>query len=318
MATKIKTSKTTTSQEPKISASQRNMVEITNMFIEGLKKGDIPWKRPFNGIMPQNISGRAYNGFNAFFLGWRSINMGWTYPVFMTFNQVVETSKKLGVDLSIKGEKGNPIIFYMFKPDELDSQGNIVKRGYPILKPKSVFNVAQVAGLPVEEFLGLVKVAENLDAEAILAGAVKNGLPNIENTGGQVSAYFSPELDKIFVPSKNLYPNLANYYGSCFHELVHATGVEGRLGRPSLVEYFKNPDAKCLEELIAEIGSAMLLDRCGLLSEEVLENKQAYCNGWASFLQGDPNAIRQAANEAAKAVAYILGSQESKEDSDEE
>ena len=62
------------------------------------------------------------------------------------------------------------------------------------------------------------------------------------------------------------------------------------------------------EELVAELGSAMLLAECGIF-EECAEKAASYCQHWINELKADSKLIIKAAGKAQKAVDLILGRQ---------
>lgn len=61
------------------------------------------------------------------------------------------------------------------------------------------------------------------------------------------------------------------------------------------------------EELIAEIGSANLMNIIGIETNKSFRNSSAYIQGWLSKLQSDVKFIVSASSKAEKAVDYILG-----------
>ena len=60
------------------------------------------------------------------------------------------------------------------------------------------------------------------------------------------------------------------------------------------------------EELVAEIGAAMLCNVAGLDSEKCFKNSVAYIDNWKKRLKEDSKAIVYAAGRAEKAAKYIL------------
>jgi len=60
------------------------------------------------------------------------------------------------------------------------------------------------------------------------------------------------------------------------------------------------------EELIAEMGSAML---CGVtgIAPATIENSAAYLRSWIKVLRGDSKLLVTAASQAQKAADYIRG-----------
>jgi antirestriction protein ArdC len=69
--------------------------------------------------------------------------------------------------------------------------------------------------------------------------------------------------------------------------------------------YFGSQDYS-KEELVAEMGSAMLCGFAGI-SAPVIENQAAYIQGWLSKLRKDNKLIVHAASAGQKAADYILG-----------
>ena len=61
------------------------------------------------------------------------------------------------------------------------------------------------------------------------------------------------------------------------------------------------------EELVAELGSAMLCTIAELSSEKTFKNSVAYIQGWLHALANDNKMIVWAASRAEKAARYILG-----------
>jgi antirestriction protein ArdC len=97
------------------------------------------------------------------------------------------------------------------------------------------------------------------------------------------------------------------FYSTLFHELTHATGHAKRLER----EGFDTPqqfgsDSYSREELIAEMGAAML---CGLagIEQTTLANSAAYLKTWIARLRADSKLVISAASAAQKAADYIRG-----------
>ena len=60
------------------------------------------------------------------------------------------------------------------------------------------------------------------------------------------------------------------------------------------------------EELVAEIGSAMLCNRVGIEVEKAFRNSVAYIKGWLKALKNDTKMIVWAATRAEKAAKFIL------------
>ena len=130
--------------------------------------------------------------------------------------------------------------------------------------------------------------------------------PTITHNGGR--AFYRPSTDSVSVPRPTLFESSAGYYSTVFHELVHATGHEKRLGRPGITDAtFFGDHAYSKEELVAEMGAAFLAGRCGI-SQETEANSAAYIAGWLKKLRDDKRLVVTAAAQAQKATDLILGS----------
>ena len=132
------------------------------------------------------------------------------------------------------------------------------------------------------------------------------GIDYAEAEGSQ--SYFNPEDDEIRLPDKKQFTSAAGYLATKAHECIHSTGVYVRCNR----EAFKRVNVKfgnmkySREELIAEIGSALLLAAFGLDTDETRQNTAAYCQNWLQQLQNNPRWIMAAAQLAEEAVEYIM------------
>lgn len=134
----------------------------------------------------------------------------------------------------------------------------------------------------------------------------EEGIDYAEEEGSQ--SYFNPEDDEIRLPDKKQFTSAAGYLATKAHECIHSTGAYVRCNR----EAFKRVNVKfgnmkySREELIAEIGSALLLAAFGLDTEETKRNTAAYCQNWLQQLQNNPKWIMTAAALAEEAVEYIM------------
>jgi antirestriction protein ArdC len=74
------------------SAEDRALDTFAELMIDRIQTIDQDWKKPWlekgGFVMPRNLSGRAYNGMNTFFLLLHSMKEKYNMPVFVTYNQV--------------------------------------------------------------------------------------------------------------------------------------------------------------------------------------------------------------------------------------
>ena len=269
--------------------------QITERIIDMLETGTVPWRKPWQvqAGLPRNLlTKKLYRGINVFLLH----ALRYESPYWLTFRQALE----LGGNVR-KGEKACPVVFW--KQLEIEDKASGEKEKIPLLRFYHVFNVAQCDGLknlpaPVETpCSALVKPDEIV--------SLMPQRPEIKH--GMRQAFYSPSADFVAMPERARFTNEAGYYGTLFHELIHATGHPARLNRLTLTEsegFGSNP--YCKEELIAEMGAAFLCGEAGI-EESTLENSAAYLKGWLEQLQNDKKLIVQAAAQAQKAADFILG-----------
>jgi antirestriction protein ArdC len=109
-------------------------------------------------------------------------------------------------------------------------------------------------------------------------------------------------MDTIQMPTPDMFKQQSWYAQTLAHEIIHATGAEKRLNRLEKAGFGTSTYAK--EELVAEFGAAML---CGSLDIPAdMEQSAAYLKGWAKACKEEPGLLISAANQAEKAVDYIM------------
>ena len=272
---------------------------ITNQILAELEKGQVPWRKPWRTPPPVNlITKKPYRGINVFLLGFA----GYGSQFWLTFNQ----AKQLGGNVR-KGEHGTKIIFWKCKTRETESaDGEIEERKSAFLRYYVLFNLQQTEGLSA--LLTLPPAFPIESAEEIVKGM--SNPPAFEQDS---RAAYIPSKDTVTMPSRTAFQSQAEYYSTLFHELVHSTGHTKRLAREGIekIQPFGSEDYS-KEELVAEMGSAML---CGIagIEQATIGNSAAYLRGWISRLKADSRLVIAAARAAQEAADYIRG--ESEQDS---
>lgn len=117
-------------------------------------------------------------------------------------------------------------------------------------------------------------------------------------------AYFTGQIHR---NRHAVFDSIDEYYATLFHELVHSTGHSSRLKRFETDDYTDRHRNYGIEELVAEIGAAMLCSEAGIDNSAVYRNSASYLSGWMNAIGEDKNMIVYAASRAQKAVDMILG-----------
>lgn len=272
---------------------------VTNRILEMLDAGEIPWNKPWHGGLEGAISystGKPYSLLNQFLLP--------KAGEYLTFNQV----KALGGKVK-KGAKSHLVVFFKLfisKDYKKNSEGEMEEevKKVPVLRYYYVFHIEDCEGVKSKIADKPKKVLSPVEeAEKVLSDYYGRETVKFE---AKISdkAYYSPSGDYVVVPALEQYESVEEYYSTAFHETVHSTGHSSRLNR-DMEGHFGSQDYS-KEELVAEMGSAFLLNHCELDSPKVTKNNAAYIQGWAKKLRSDKKFIVSAASKAEKAVKYIL------------
>ncbi|EKU74092.1 ArdC family protein [Sphingobium yanoikuyae] len=278
---------------------------ITNRIMAELKQGARPWLKPWSGdgmvasgqSRPLRATGQPYRGINVLLLWIEAQASGFVSPSWMTYKQ----AQTLGAQVR-KGEHGATVVYYgdgSTTVRDKDS-GEDRERAFRFLKTYTVFNVAQIDGLP-ERLCIVPEPAPEVErieaAEAFFAS-----IPATVNHGGD-KAYYIPSADRIQLPPFNAFHDAHGYYTTRGHETVHWTRHESRLDRSFGREKWGD-EGYAREELVAELGAAFLAADLGLCIEPRPDHA-SYIASWIKVLQTDTRAIVQAAAHAERAVAYL-------------
>lgn len=270
---------------------------VTNEIIEKLKSGVIPWHKPWEGGEAVNyMTQKPYTGIN------RLLLEGGEY---ITYKQV----KQLGGSVK-KGAKTHTVVFYKnWSTAVEDADGNEVLKTIPVMRYYKVFRLADTEGieskqLNVERPNFKITECEGVVSRYIDAEGIDFDPDNVSS-----EAFYSPSDDRIVVPNIRQHDSAEAYYSTLYHEMVHSTGHSKRLNRLSKDKKSAafGSETYSREELVAELGSAILCAESGIDTTKTLDNSAGYIQGWCRALQDDSNAIIYAAAKAEKAVDYIKG-----------
>lgn len=199
----------------------------------------------------------------------------------------------------------------MLEKTETDENGEEKKSTFPILRYYNVFHVSQIDGVEPK----YTKIDMGHDpiesAEKVVKGYVDRDGKLKLSVQESDKAYYSPMLDTVVVPRMEQFKVAEEYYSTLFHELTHSTGHESRLSRlGDMGSVSLGNEEYSKEELVAEIGSATLMNHCGIEIEKTFRNSVAYIENWLSVLKNDRKFIVSASSKASKAVELILGGAE--------
>ncbi len=271
---------------------------VTERIIKQLEQGTIPWQKPWTGVRSgafNRVSKKPYSLINQAIL-----EKPGEYASFKQW-------KDLGGHIK-KGAKAEMVVFWkIIDVEEKNDKGEIEKKKLPLLRYYNVFHISQVEGVeplkeklnteiePIEEADRIIK--DYVDREQLVFNECKSN-----------KAYYAPLIDTVVVPLKEQFMNAPEWYVTTFHELVHSSGSKNRLNRletSNLASFGSETYSK--EELVAEIGSASILNYLGIETDKTFNNSASYIESWLQVLRNDNKFIVSASSKAEKAVNYILG-----------
>ena len=285
---------------------------ITDRILAELKRGVAPWHRPWFGTLDGPIShatGKPYSLLN-------QILLGDVPSEFVTFRQA-----KAEGGAPKKGSKGKLVTFWkrisvsgtVTNTDTDGDEANDARpaRGklIPFLRYYTVFDIADCDGI-APKFPDREAVAHepSAEGEAVVDGYFsQDGAPALARDRKSNRAFYSPGLDSVTVPRIDQFSELAEFYSTLFHEMIHSTGHASRLDRFTGKDAHFGSDDYSREELVAEIGAAALLHRIGLETPATFRNSVAYVDSWSRALRADSKLFTTACARAEKAVRWILG-----------
>ena len=265
--------------------------DVTNRIIERLENVG-KFEMPFLKCGARNFkSGHIYTNINVIL----TALAGFGSPYWGTPKQWMEAGA------NIKGAKCTKIVAWVEKKKEDNENMKENSFWYPVYH--NVLNSEQVTGweAPKKENFG--------DAESI--SHVDKFFKNlgVETFYASGCACYTPSRDRIQQPPLGDFRATKTstatecFYSTLGHENMHATMHKDRCDR--------DMESYAAEELVAEIGSAMLCGQLGI-SSEVRDDHVAYIKSWLKALKNDKTFIFAAAKESQKAVNWMNEQQEVK------
>lgn len=326
-----------TKEPSKVDAALQRFAEMLIKRMEEIQKD---WHKGWIGGgsmfgLPQNISGRTYEGSNAFLLFLHTAENGYKAPVYMTYGQLYKEGAHV-----LKGEKAVPVFKWGFSikdkdgkkvtEEEFDNMTDDEKKECkrrPFLKIYPEFNIDQtnMSEVNKEKYDAVVSQFRKTDVPTITDGMYVNKaidrmmekqewVCKIQYDKEEKGAYYSPAKDIVVLPTKaqfrihpddpeECFKDGQEYYGTALHEMAHSTGHPSRLDRLKPAAFGSPEYAK--EELVAELTSAMVGNTLGF-DRRISDNNVAYLQNWTSALRKEPKFIVTVMADVNKASRIII------------
>lgn len=326
-----------TKEPSKVDAALQRFAEMLIKRMEEMQKD---WHKGWIGGgsmfgLPQNISGRTYEGSNAFLLFLHTAENGYKAPVYMTYGQLYKEGAHV-----LKGEKAVPVFKWGFSIKDKDGKKVTEEEFHnmtddekkeckrrPFLKIYPEFNIDQtnMSEVNKEKYDAVVSQFRKTDVPTITDGMYVNKaidrmmekqewVCKIQYDKEEKGAYYSPAKDIVVLPTKaqfrihpddpeECFKDGQEYYGTALHEMAHSTGHPSRLDRLKPAAFGSPEYAK--EELVAELTSAMVGNTLGF-DRRISDNNVAYLQNWTSALRKEPKFIVSVMADVNKASRIII------------
>ena len=288
--------------------------EVARIVIEAMKDGNTPWQKPWNSVAmrPTNkLSGNAYRGINRQMLA--IAGAGRSSGEWLTYRQAAEKGWQVR-----KGEKGTMIVKVVeigggeaASSAERDEAKAEKEQGRTprALRRYWVFNTEQIDGIPQEERVADAPAFEPIErAEGVMQALIeKTGLLVMH---GNFEPCYIPARDEVRLPRREAFnaSGAVGYHSVALHEAAHSSLHERRLARRDAIGKRWGDEAYALEELRAEVCSAILASETGVpMSAASIANHAAYLSSWVKAIESDSMAIFTAAKDADLMADYLLG-----------
>lgn len=306
--------------------------QVINGFLEVIQDDEftLKWQSMFNRQVPVNgKTDRPYNGINAFLINYLAFkeNRFKNDNRFYTFKQANELGYKIK-----KGSKSVPIeytLLYKYNeetrkydiPIDYDKYNKMDNEEKSLVtyrtKIYNVFNAECIEELELKtekQMNDLENDKENKDILKSLEKTIKDMGINIDKNILTKYPCYTMSNNTIVMPQTSQYSNYTEYIKTLCHELVHSTGVT--FDRECFKNYDKDIKQRAKEELIAEIGSSLILQKLNVsVSNDMMNNAKAYIKSWSEYIKNEPYFLFDAVKQAEKTSQYIVEKYQSLEQS---
>ena len=280
--------------------------EVARRIIEAMRTCDEPWRKPWHGgslLAVNGVTGNPYRGINRVLLSMS----GHPTNEWATYRQAAERGWQVRA-----GERGTMIVKLVEVGER--EQADVARAGDAeaassskrfALRRYYVFNASQIEGMPQAARPDEREFEPAEQAEALVESLEAQTGLKIEHVG--MHAFYAPDSDVVRLPSKELFESRYDYYATALHECAHSTMHPRRLDRAEAYARRFGDEAYAMEELTAELASAISCAQTGVQGTHANGIGHAsYLNAWIKILERDPMAIFTAAKAAERVSDYML------------
>jgi antirestriction protein ArdC len=276
---------------------------VADQLLTLLQQGTRPWTRGWATTPYCNaFSGHRYSGLNPVLAEVSVMAHGYKSTLFVGFKQ----AQAMGLKMT-KGSKATWLrLGGTGKTVEVDPDtGEKSEKCYRFSKWVAVYNLdcftdedapVKCAEL-IERYRGEPNTAPRIDEAEHLVAAQQADIV----FGGNRACY-SPQEDRIHLPTYESFSTPEGYYATAIHELAHRTGHSSRLARD--LSGAKGTPKYAFEELVADMAAAFVCSVLGIQPD--LEHHASYLACWMQLIADDKQAFFRAYHLAQAAADLLL------------
>lgn len=278
---------------------------ITAEFIDRLRRNEIPWHRPWKPGYSGAVSygtGHAYSLINQ----WRLSGSG----------EYIGVRKAIDLGLDFRGARREKVVWYgpydrrtVSTDPETGEETTVLSQrfGYTEHNVLPIASVRDADGTPLaprhaDPDCPSPDAVVSRGVDAVISDYLSAAGVRLLVSDSFTAPAFDVDSREIRMLPVTRFESMPAYYAALFRLLIASTAVSTLLDR--------HPDGDrgaVREELVREIGSALLLSAFSLDTPEVFDNSAAYASAWAERLSRDDGAILSCAGQAEKAANLVLG-----------
>ena len=286
---------------------------------------------------PKTIFGRDMDGANALMLMLHAEANQYSMPQYVTYQQLMEMNKgKKALDAAgnklpnvavRKGEKSFPMLkisteYEHYKTKEridYDAYSKLDKREQRYYDKRTAMSVTPVWNVE-QTTLPIVRKEQWAALEAEQAKGyygknadshVFNGMAEVLSQNGwscpvhistteDAKGYYNIKNNEIVVPAAEKFMFKEDFLGEVFHEMIHSTGSQDALRRVKPDAFGQEEQSR--EELLAELGAAILAHRYGMVKRMKSESAEHLAD-WSEKL-GDKDFVAKLLKDIRSASYY--------------
>ena len=301
-------------------SNESNHSSVTDTFIKAIESGKFfEYERPWipTASLPLNYNNKFYSPMNSFLLGESTRENGWEGRNWLTKNRIQMLKGYINTDEQKPTSVFSNTMQWVTPNNKFYKGRQISKEDKKVFLfvQTLLYNVSQVewgANFPKEydhlppERNETIKTSQEF---RLAHGYVDPylGKHKIPIEYGDHGAFYSPAHDRIGMPKIESFKNEIGYANTLIHEVIHSTGHKTRLNRKleQEEEVSKGLERYSLEELVAELASAMAMAKLDIKAAEHNEDSIAYFKGWLKIFKENKRIIPIADAQAKKALAMI-------------